>query len=144
MLAVPAGAVPAAAGAQPPPAPPRGARPAPEAVAGQRPDGGRDPFVRPTAPDSSRPVEARPAGAAGLTVDEAVLRGVVATRGGRLAMLEGPDARTWVVRRGDRLHDGAVRDIGADAVVFLRDAADAAPLAERVVRRRLRDAEGGR
>ena len=143
------GAVPAAVGEQPPPVPRRAAPAAPaavagQAVAGQGPDGGRDPFVRPMMPDSPARVEARPAGAAGLVVDEAVLRGVVATRGGRLAMLEGPDARTWVVRCGDRLHDGVVREVTADAVVFLRDAAASVPFAERVVRKPLHDTETGR
>ena len=141
MLAGLGGCAPAAAGAQPAPAPPQGARPAPTAVVGQPPDGGRDPFVRPRTPTATGPVEARPAAAAGLVVDEAVLRGVVVTRGGRLAVLEGPGARTWIVRRGDRVHDGSVQEITADAVLFLRDAAD---LAERVVRKRLRDTEGGR
>ena len=131
---------PAAAGAVPP-APPQGARPAPEAVVGQPPDGGRDPFVRPRTPTAPGPIETRPAAAAGLVVDEAVLRGVVLTRGGRLAVLEGSGARTWIVRRGDRVHDGSVREITADAVLFLRDAADPA---ERVVRKRLGDTEGGR
>ena len=144
MLAGLGGTAPSAAGPQPPPAVPGRARPAPEAVGDQRPNGGRDPFVRPTAPEAPGPVGARPSGVAGLAVDEAVVRGVVVTRAGRLAMLEGPGARTWVVRRGDRLHDGAVHDISADAVVFLRDAADAVPFAERVVRLRLRDTEGGR
>ena len=143
LLAGLGGAVPAAA-VQAPPVPPSGARAAPEAVVGQRPDGGRDPFVRPAVPDSPAPVETRPAGAAGLAVDEAVLRGVVVTRGGRLAMLEGADARTWVVRRRDRLHDGAVHEITEDAVLFLRDAAGPVPFAERVVRKRLRDTESGR
>lgn len=147
MLAAP-GAVPAAVGEPPPPAAPLegrpGARPTPQAVVGQPADGGRDPFVRPAAPESPAPVEGRPPGLAGLDLDEAVLRGVVASRGGRLAVIEGPDARTWVVRRGGRLYDGAVREIAADAVVFLRDAADSVPFAERVVRKRLHGTESGR
>ncbi len=134
----------AAAGAGPSPAPPGGARPVPAVLVGQPPDGGRDPFVRRSVPDSPGPAEVRPAGVSGLAVDEAVLRGVVAIRGGRLAVLEGPDARTWVVRRWDRLYDGAVQDITADAVLLLRDAASSVPFAERLVRKRLRGTEGGR
>ncbi len=130
-----------AAGAQPSPAPPRDAGRAPEAPVGRGADGGRDPFVRSVVRDSPGPVEVRPAGVAGLAVDQAVLRGVVTTREGRLAVLEGPDAKSYVVRRSDRLYDVTVLEITADAVRFLRNEADPA---ERVVRKRLRDTESGR
>ena len=103
---------------------------------------GRDPFARPAASASRPPVEVRPSGLSDLAVDEVVLRGVVTTRDGRLGVLEGPDGRAWVARPGERLRDGAVQEIAADEVRFLRDAAD--PAAERVVGKRLRDGEGAR
>ena len=105
-------------------------------------DVGRDPFARPVASGPRPTVEVRPSGLPGLAVDEVVLRGIVTTRDGRLAVLEGPDGRAWVARPGERLHDGAVQGIAADEVRFLRDAAG--PVAERVVGRRLRDGEGAR
>ena len=111
---------------------------------GQETDGGRDPFVRPTASGSRRPVEVRPSGLSGLAVDEAILRGVVTSRDGRLAVLEGPDGRAWVARPGERLHDGTVQGITADEVLFLRDAADSIPSPERMVGKRVRDGESGR
>ena len=114
----------------------------PESAKGEEADGGRDPFARPMAPGSRPPVETRPSGLSDLAVDEVVLRGVVTTGDGRLAVLEGPDGRTWVARPGERLHDGAVQEVAADEVLFLRDAAD--PAAERAVRRRLRDGESAR
>ena len=120
-----------------------GAGQAPEVARGDGAGGGRDPFVRP-APPGSRPAEARPAGLSGLAVDEAVLRGVVSIREGRLGVLEGPDARAWVVRPGDRLYDGRVQGVTAHGVVLLRDAAGSAPLAERVVRMGLRDTGSAR
>ena len=112
---------PAAAGAQSSSVPPRETRRAPGAPVGRGPAGGRDPFVRPVVRDSPGPVDVRPAGPAGLAVDEAVLRGVVTTRAGRLAVLEGPDAMFYVVRRSDRLYDGAVQEVTAGAVLFLMD-----------------------
>ena len=115
---------------------------APETAMGEEVDGGRDPFARPAASGSRRPVEVRPSGLSGVAVDEVVLRGVVTTRNGRLAVLEGPDGRAWVARRGERLHDGAVQGITADEVLFLRDAAESA--AARVVGKRLRDGESAR
>ena len=107
-------------------------------------EGARDPFVRPTTPGSPRPAEVSPSGLSGLAVHEVVLRGVVSIRGGRLALLEGPDARAYVVRTGDRLHDGKVQEVAGDGVLLLRDAADSVPLAERAVSLRVRDGERAR
>jgi len=104
---------------------------------GEAGDGGRDPFARPSAPASPGPVEVRAPGLAGVTVDEAVLLGVVTSREGRLAVLEGPGGRAWVVRPGERLRDGTVQGVAADAVVFLRDAAASVRLADRRVRKPL-------
>lgn len=137
-------AAPAAAGEQPPSAPAREPLAPPGTAAGREPDGGRDPFVRPAAPSVRGQAVGRPTGRAGLAVEEAVLRGVVAIRGDRLAVLEAPDAKTYVVRRGDRLHDGRVQEIAGDAVVFLLDAAGPAPVAERTVRRRIGDTGSAR
>ena len=118
------------------------ARRVPESAKGEETDGGRDPFARPMAPGSRQPVETRPSGLSDLAVDEVVLRGVVTTGDGRLAVIEAPDGRTWVARPGERLHDGTVQEIAADEVLFLREAAD--PAAERVVGKRLRDGESAR
>ena len=135
--------VPATAASQAPTARQEASR-APEAATGGVAVGGRDPFARPPAPDPRRPVEVRPSGLSGLAVDEAVLRGVVSSREGRLAVLEGPDARAYVVRPGDRLHDGRVQEVTGDGVLLLRDAADSVPLADRVVGMWLHDTESAR
>ena len=117
----------------------------PETAIGYEPDGRRDPFVNPIGRDAGGQAGAeRPGGLSGLAVDEAVLRGVLATRKGRLAVLEAPDARTYVVRRADRLFDGTVQQITSDSVLFLRDAIDSAPAAEPEVTKRLRDTESVR
>ena len=144
VVTAPSAAALASAGGQSPAVSAGEARQAPEAVIEDEADVARDPFVRPAAPDSGRPAEGRPAGLSGLAVDEAVLRGIVSTERGRLAVLEGIGARTYVVRPGDRLHDGKVREIAGDAVLFLRDAGDSTPLAGRLVRRRLRDTGSAR
>jgi hypothetical protein len=57
-------------------------------------------------------------------------------------MLEGVDRKTYLVRVGDRLLDGTVRTITADAVVILQRVND--PLSvdtEREVRKGLRPTE---
>ena len=138
----PGGTVEPAAG-RPPPV--QEARRMPETAIGYEPDGRRDPFVNPIGRGAGGQAGAeRPGGLSGLAVDEAVLRGVLATRNGRLAVLEAPDARTYVVRRADRLFDGTVQQITSDSVLFLRDAVDSAPVAEPEVTKRLRDTESVR
>ena len=127
----------AVAGETPSPLRAREAGQARENTTGEAGDGGRDPFARPLAPESPGPVEVRAPGLAGVAVDEAVLLGVVTSREGRLAVLGGPGGRAWVVRSGERLRDGTVQGVAADAVVFLRDAADSVPFADRRVRKRL-------
>ena len=109
-------------------------------------EGRRDPFVslffRGTDLPSARE---RPDGLAGLGVNEVALRGVVLSEGAYLAVLEAQDNRTYIVRSNDRLFDGSVHEITAEAIVFLQEVNDPLSLvAEREVRKGLRDAEEGR
>ena len=109
------------------------------------PEGRRDPFisllargteVEPTAPTVRRP------GLAGLGAAEVTLRGTVAGGGGYVAILQGADNKTYVVRPGERLMDGTVRAITPDALVILQQIDD--PLAhekQREVRKTLRQTE---
>lgn len=138
------GAVVLSAGGRAAPAVAQEDRRAPAAAAGHDQAGRRDPFADPAAPRAGAATGERPGGLAGLAVDDAVLRGIVQTREDRVAFLEAPDGRTYAVRPADRLYDGAVQEIAADVVLFLRDAAGSASAEERVVRKRLRGAESAR
>ena len=81
----------------------------------------------------------------GLSVNEVALRGVVLSGGAYLAVLEAPDNKTYIVRADDRLFDGSVKEITADAIVFLEEVNDPLSLvSERELRKGLRDAEEGR
>jgi Tfp pilus assembly protein PilP len=81
----------------------------------------------------------------GLGINEVALRGVVLSGGAYLAVLEAPDNKSYIVRTSDRLFDGAVMEITADAIVFLQEVSDPLSLVtEREVRRALRDTEEGR
>jgi hypothetical protein len=99
------------------------------------PQGRRDPFVslirRGAEVQGSAPA-ARPAGLAGLSTGEVSLRGTIKGRDGFVAMLQGADNKTYLVRVGDRLLDGTVRTITADAVVILQRVDD--PLSVDTVR----------
>lgn len=128
-----------------PPAPPSEPAPeqAPAEIYAYDPAGRRDPFVSLFNRGAElRPLSERPQGLSGLSVNEVALRGIVASEGQYLAVLQAPDAKTYIVRVDDRLLDGSVRSITADAVVFLQDVND--PLSvvkEREVRRNLRGPE---
>ena len=64
---------------------------------------------------------------------------------GFIAMIQGADNRTYVVRAGDRLMDGTVKAIVQDAVVFSQDVNDPLSLVkQKEIRKSLRSAEGGR
>jgi Tfp pilus assembly protein PilP len=107
-------------------------------------EGRRDPFVsllqRGSAVETSAPV--RVPGLAGLGAAEVTLKGTVASQGGYVAILRGVDAKTYIVRAGEKLSDGTVRAITPDTVVILQQVSD--PLAadtQREVRNTLRQTE---
>lgn len=112
------------------------------------PEGRRDPFVSLLNRGEDFRVGGakgqRPAGLRGLLIGEATLRGIVKTQGGFVAILQGPDNRTYIVRPNDRLFDGTVRSIAADGVVFLQEVNDPLSLIkQREVRKPLRPPQEG-
>lgn len=107
-------------------------------------EGRRDPFVR-TVGRSAAPtlnLNVRAEGIAGVLVSEVVVRGFLESRGSWVAMVGAPNGRSYTLRQGDRLMDGVIRTITADAVVILQDVND--PLSsvkQREVRKYLRGGE---
>jgi len=109
------------------------------------PEGRRDPFVnllrRGTGVDQSS-LGPRPSGLKGLGTGEVTLKGTMASKGAYVAILQGSDARTYVVHQGEKLFDGTVRSITADSLVILQQVND--PLSketQREVRKVLRQTE---
>jgi len=107
------------------------------------PDGRRDPFVSLVNRGTDKHVKSvgkdRPDGVAGVLVDEVVVRGLVENRGGWLAMIGAPTGKTYAIHPGDRLLDGTVHAITAEAVVLLQDVSDPLLLKkQREVRKYLR------
>lgn len=123
---------------------------APDGPAGVRrdpaydPAGRRDPFAALPAGGGPR-AAARPRGLAGVRIDELVLRGLVTAGRRRLAVLEAPAARTYLLQGTERLRDGVVQEVTRDAVVFLRAARGGSPRRRerevRMVLERAREAE---
>ncbi len=139
-----------AAAAQTPP--PQPAPAAPAVAAAVEPqgftynaDGRRDPFVsllRRGADTQRTPGEMRPPGVAGLETAEVTLKGTMQSRTGYVALVQGTDLKTYIVRSGDRLLDGTVQSITADAMVILQQVDDPLSLEkQREVRKLLRQTE---
>jgi len=106
--------------------------------------GRRDPFLaldRASDPRSAGKMN----GLAGLMINEATVKGVVKSRGRMLAMVQAPDNKTYIVKASDRLLDGEVRAVTAEAVVFVQNVNDPlSPVRQREIRKPLRIVEEGK
>ena len=133
----PAPSTPPAAGAQTAP-PKQGAG----AAYSYDPSGRRDPFVSLTSRGGDVPPSAgaRPPGLPGLLVNEITVKGVLKSpKGGFIALVQAPDARTYIAHAGDKVLDGTVKAITTDAVVFSQDVNDPLSLVkQREVRKSIR------
>ena len=110
-----------------------------------KPEGRRDPFVSLLRRGTDARASAsgsRPAGLAGLGVAEVTLRGTLQGREGYVAILQGADQKTYIVRAGDRLFDGTVRAISQKDMVIVQQVNDPLSLEkQREVRKVLRQVE---
>ena len=66
----------------------------------------------------------RPPGVAGMMIDEMKLQGVVKTRQGLTAMVQGADNKGYLLRVGDKVLDGEVIRITTTSVVFRQEVND--------------------
>ncbi len=115
---------PAPPGAAPSPQATAPAAPAPVDTFTYEPGGRRDPFVSLLTRSERRGSSQAGDGLAGLAVDELSVRGIVATSTGYIAMVKGPDGKTFLVRPDDRLLDGTIKAITAQGLVILQDVSD--------------------
>jgi len=108
------------------------------------PEGRRDPFVSllRRGADSRSSAGPKMSGLAGLGTAEVSLRGVLASEGRYLGILQGVDSKNYIVRVGDRLADGTIRAISRDSMVILQQVNDPLSLEkQREVRKLLRQTE---
>jgi hypothetical protein len=145
LLAVLTGLMPGQASpAAPTPAP--ATTPAPVDNYTYNPEGRRDPFVsllRGGSDQRAAPVGVT--GLAGLTVAEISVRGVVAGGTGYVAMVMGPDNKTYIARANDKLLDGTVKAVTAQGLVILQEVNDPLSLVkQKEVRKMLRGLEEGK
>jgi Tfp pilus assembly protein PilP len=82
-------------------------------------------------------------GPAGMTVAEIAVRGVMQSRGTLVAMVSGPDHKTYIVHAGDKLLDGTIKSITQQGMIFTQDVHDPLSLVkQREVSKLLHAAEG--
>jgi Tfp pilus assembly protein PilP len=148
----------ASAGAQTPPAPApqtpapaaqaKAAAPAPPApeIYTYDPGSRRDPFLNllGTGGDA-RPASKHGEGPAGMSTAEISVRGVMQSRGELIAMVQGPDSKTYVVHQGDKFLDGTIKSITPQGLIVLQEVNDPLSLVkQREVRKLLRSIEDGK
>jgi Tfp pilus assembly protein PilP len=156
----PAAQRPAASPAATPPAatPPAAADPAPQGLPAAglplpenytyNADGRRDPFTSligtGAAADSRTPIRGE-GGAASFGVGDISVRGVMQSRGSLVAMVEGPNKKTYIVHQGDKLLDGVIKTITPQGLVVVQEVNDPLSLVkQREVSKLLRSLEGGK
>ena len=147
-----AAAQPPAAAAQP--QAPAASRPAPAPQAPQpptetysyQPEGRRDPFVSLIgAGTESRGTSRRGEGPAGMTLAEISVRGILQSRGTLVAMIQGPDNKTYIVHQGDKLLDGTIKGVTPQGLIVIQEVNDPLSLVkQREVRKMLRSLEDGK
>ena len=142
--ASPAPQAPAAPASQPAAPQPQAPPPALPDAYSYNPDGRRDPFLSLLGAGADRggPQAKRGDGVAAMTVAEISVRGILQSRGMLIAMVLGPDNKTYMLRQGDRLADGAVQAVTAEGLVIMQEVNDPLSLVkQRVVRKPLRSLE---
>ena len=88
------------------------------------PQGRRDPFQSLVGPAPKIQPGQRPPGVPGFLIDEMKLQGVVKTKQGLVAMVNGPDNKGYLIHVGDKVLDGEVIRITTSSVVFRQEVND--------------------
>jgi hypothetical protein len=107
------------------------------------PAGRRDPFINLLGTGvEPRLNSKRGEGAAGWAVADISVRGIVQARGSLLAMVRGPDGRTFLVHPGDKFLDGTIKTITPQGLIIAQEVNDPLSLIkQREIRKQLRSTE---
>ncbi len=127
------------------PTKPAPAKPAPPTEAyTYEPGDRRDPFVTLLGTGSQSQLTSKRGGEgpAGLTVAEISVRGIVQSRGTLVAMVQGPDKKTFMVHQGDKFVDGTVKTVTPQGLIIVQEVNDPLSLVkQREIRKQLRSIE---
>ena len=75
-------------------------------------------------------------------MNEIAVRGVLQSRNTLVAMVQGPDNKTYVIHTGDKLADGVVKRVTSDGIVVVQQISDPRSTEkQREVRKLLRSLE---
>ena len=78
----------------------------------------------------------------GLLINEVSVKGIVRNSAGFVALIQGPDNRTYIVHQGDRLLDGVIKTVITQGLVVVQQVNDPLSLVkQREVRKLLRGLE---
>ena len=123
--------------------PPAAATPPAQDTYTYRPEGRRDPFLNLIGTGSeAKATSRRGEGPSGLSVGELSVRGIMQSRGSLVAMIMGPDNKTYIVHQGDKLLDGTIKSITPQGLVVVQEVNDPLSLIkQREVRKLLRSLE---
>jgi len=117
--------------------------PAPETYTYQ-PAGRRDPFLSlvGTGREASTATRRTAEGPSSMAVGEISVRGVMQSKVSLVAMIQGPDNKTYIVRQGDKLLDGVIKSVTPQGLVVVQEVNDPLSLVkQREVRKFLRGLE---
>jgi len=127
------------------PQPPASAAATPPALEAYtyRADGRRDPFLSLVGQGNEGKLTSRRGeGPAGLSVGEVSVRGVMQSQGSLVAMIQGPDNKTYIVHAGDKLLDGTIKSVTPQGLIIVQEVNDPLSLSKtREVRKMLRSLE---
>jgi Tfp pilus assembly protein PilP len=106
------------------------------------PENRRDPFISLIGTGADTTVTRKGEGIAGMAIAEISVRGIMQSRGGYVAMVEGADKKTYVVHAGDKFADGTIKTILPTGLVIIQEVNDPLSLVkQREVRKLLRSLE---
>jgi Tfp pilus assembly protein PilP len=111
-----------------------------------QPDSRRDPFLN-LLGTGAEPLVAgkRGEGASGLTIAEVSVSGVLESRGVLIAMIQGPDKKSYIVRAGDRFADGTIRSVTSQGLTIVQEVNDPLSLVkQREIHKLLRSLESAK
>jgi Tfp pilus assembly protein PilP len=107
-----------------------------------RAEGRRDPFLTLIGTGAIPRDASHKDGPAGMTIGEISVRGILQSKGGLVAMIQGPDNKTYIVHQGDKLLDGAIKTITPQGLIVIQEVNDPLSLVrQREVRKLLRSLE---
>lgn len=137
--------------AQPAPAAPAAPAPAPAPAPAKAepytysPEGRRDPFLSLVGVGTDARTARKGDGPANMAVADVLVRGVMQSRGALIAMVEGPDKKTYIVHQGDKFVDGTIKSITTTGLVIVQQVNDPLSLVkQREIVKLLHSLEGGK